>query len=87
LTAFYLRLDPFPEVASMLEQLTAAGLRIAILSNGSPAMLGAAVKAAKLDVRLTVGQIYEARRGSGGYRWRTERVAQEPKAIRSSDRC
>jgi 2-haloacid dehalogenase len=83
LTAFYLRLDPFPEVASMLEQLTAAGLRIAILSNGSPAMLDAAVKAAK----LTVSQIYEARRGSGGYRWRTERVAQEPKAIRSSDRC
>jgi 2-haloacid dehalogenase len=52
LMALYLTLDPFPEVPDVLRKLKAAGLRTAILSNGSPAMLDAAVKAAKLEALL-----------------------------------
>jgi len=44
----YLTLDAFPEVPDVLERLKKAGLRTAILSNGSPAMLESAVKAAGL---------------------------------------
>jgi 2-haloacid dehalogenase len=48
----YLTLDPFPEVPGILARLKAAGMRTAILSNGSPPMLDAAVKAAKLETLL-----------------------------------
>lgn len=44
----YLTLEPFPEVPDVLRRLKAAGLRTAILSNGSPAMLDAAVRASRL---------------------------------------
>jgi 2-haloacid dehalogenase len=54
----YLSLDVFPEVPAMLQRLKAAGLKTAILSNGSPAMLDAAVKKAGiaefLDAVLSV---------------------------------
>jgi 2-haloacid dehalogenase len=49
LMRLYLSLDVFAEVPAVLERLKAAGLRTAIVSNGSPAMLDAAVKAAKLE--------------------------------------
>jgi 2-haloacid dehalogenase len=49
LMALYLSLDAFPEVPETLRRLKAAGLRTAILSNGSPRMLEAVVKGAKLD--------------------------------------
>jgi 2-haloacid dehalogenase len=39
----YLTLEPFPEVADTLRRLKQAGLRTAILSNGSPKMLDAIV--------------------------------------------
>ena len=42
----YLKLDAYPEVAGVLRRLCDAGLPCAILSNGSPAMLEAAVGAA-----------------------------------------
>ncbi len=45
----YWRLDCYPEVPSVLKALKADGARIAILSNGSPSMLEAAVKSAGLD--------------------------------------
>ena len=48
----YLTLDAFPEVTDALAQLKKAGMKTAILSNGSPAMLDAAVKAAQLDTLL-----------------------------------
>jgi 2-haloacid dehalogenase len=48
----YLTLDPFPEVAGVLERLKTAGMRTAILSNGSPKMLAAAVRSAKLETLL-----------------------------------
>ena len=45
----YLTLDPYPEVPEVLRSLRAAGLRTAILSNGSPSMLESAVSSAGLD--------------------------------------
>ncbi len=48
----YLTLAAFPEVPDVLKRLKTAGLRTAILSNGSPAMLDAAVKAASLEALL-----------------------------------
>jgi 2-haloacid dehalogenase len=50
LMKLYLTLDPFPDVPDALKQLKEAGLRTVILSNGSPMMLDAAVKAAKLEL-------------------------------------
>jgi 2-haloacid dehalogenase len=52
LMALYLALDAFPEVRGVLSKLKLAGLRTAILSNGSPTMLAAAVKAAELATLL-----------------------------------
>src|SRR5215475_154947 len=54
----YLSLDVFPEVPAMLQRLKGAGLKTAILSNGSPQMLDAVVKKAGiaelLDAVLSV---------------------------------
>jgi 2-haloacid dehalogenase len=48
----YLTLEPFPEVPEVLRQLKTAGLRTAILSNGSPMMLDAAVRESGLSTLL-----------------------------------
>lgn len=48
----YLTLDAFPEVPDMLKRLKAAGLKTAILSNGAPQMLEAAVRNAKIGPLL-----------------------------------
>jgi 2-haloacid dehalogenase len=45
----YRDIDPFPEVPGVLARLKENGLRLAILSNGSPDMLAAAATHAKLD--------------------------------------
>lgn len=45
----YWTLDCYPEVPFVLRALKAAGAKLAILSNGSPAMLEAAVRSAALD--------------------------------------
>lgn len=54
----YLQLKPYPEVGETMRRLKAAGLGLAILSNGSPAMLYAAVENAGianiLDAVLSV---------------------------------
>jgi 2-haloacid dehalogenase len=60
LMTLYLTLDPFPEVPDVLTRLKAAGLQIAILSNGSPRMLEEAVKAAKLEALVDVVLSVEA---------------------------
>ena len=52
LMTLYLKLDAFPEVTSTLERLKNAGIKTAILSNGSPKMLDAVVKSAKLETLL-----------------------------------
>jgi 2-haloacid dehalogenase len=48
----YLGLDTFPDVRAALIDLKARGARLAILSNGTPRMLGAAVEAAGIAHRL-----------------------------------
>ncbi|MGH7072933.1 MAG: haloacid dehalogenase type II [Stellaceae bacterium] len=57
----YLTLDTFPEVPEVLDRLKRAGLRTAILSNGTPEMLRAAVAGAKigplLDAVLSVEEV------------------------------
>jgi 2-haloacid dehalogenase len=45
----YRSLDCYPEVPAVLKTLKASGARIAILSNGSPSMLEAAVRSAALE--------------------------------------
>lgn len=45
----YLALDAFPDARAVLQSLKARGEKTAILSNGSPAMLDTAVKAAGLN--------------------------------------
>ncbi|MEA2934214.1 MAG: 2-haloacid dehalogenase [Variibacter sp.] len=48
----FLKLEAFPEVADTLQRLKDAGLRIAILSNGTPDMLRAVIDNAKLGSLL-----------------------------------
>jgi 2-haloacid dehalogenase len=61
LMSLYLTLEPFPEARDVLHQLKRAGLRTAILSNGSPSMLDAVVGAAKFgdlfDAVLSVEEV------------------------------
>jgi 2-haloacid dehalogenase len=45
----YWKLDCYPEVPAVLKALKADGARLAILSNGTPDMLDAAVRSAALD--------------------------------------
>ena len=49
LMSLYRSLDAFPEVPATLERLRSAGLKTAILSNGSPEMLLSAVKGTGID--------------------------------------
>ena len=45
----YLQLRPWPEVPAVLESLRAANVRLGLLSNFTPEMLGASVHASRLD--------------------------------------
>lgn len=53
LMALYEVLDAYPEVSELLDTLKRAGLKTAILSNGSPAMLASAVDTAGIRESLT----------------------------------
>ena len=61
LMEFYLTLSPFPEVADTLQRIKAGGLMTAILSNGTPRLLQAAVQHAGiqhlLDAILSVEEV------------------------------
>src|SRR5260221_3663291 len=61
LMRLYLALEPFPEVPDVLARLRRAGLKTAILSNGTPAMLEAVVGRAGLgamfDAVLSVEEV------------------------------
>ncbi len=52
LMELYLRLDAYPEVPGTLQRLRATGRKTAILSNGAPGMLNAAIEAAGLSELL-----------------------------------
>jgi 2-haloacid dehalogenase len=57
----YLALSAYPEVPGMLQRLKAAGMKLAILSNGTPKMLNAAAKSAGIadffDFILSVEEV------------------------------
>lgn len=55
----YFKLDAYPEVPDMLKTLTAGGLKVATLSNGSPDMLQSAVDNAgiHLDAVISVDRV------------------------------
>ncbi len=61
LMGLYLRLDAYAEVKPTLTRLKAAGMKLAILSNGSPRMLSSAVEnagiAGMLDAVLSVEEV------------------------------
>lgn len=61
LMSLYLELDAYPEVNETLKRLKAGGLRLAVLSNGAPKMLAAAVDnsglAGLLDAVLSVEEV------------------------------
>jgi 2-haloacid dehalogenase len=81
----YLRLDAFPEVPEALARIKAAGLKTAILSNGSPSMLRAAVDNAKigslLDAVLSVEEVGVYKPHPKVYRLAVERLGIDPIAI------
>jgi 2-haloacid dehalogenase len=81
----YLTLDAFPEVPEMLRRLKAAGLKTAILSNGSPRMLEAAVQNAKiadlLDAVLSVEAVGVYKPHRKVYQLAVDRLGIEPHAI------
>jgi 2-haloacid dehalogenase len=61
LMGLYMKLDAFPEVPETLRRLRSGGMRTAILSNGSPMMLQAAVESAGLiglfDAVLSIEEV------------------------------
>jgi 2-haloacid dehalogenase len=81
----YLSLDAFPEVPDALRRVKAAGLRTAILSNGSPAMLEAVVKHAGLagffDAVLSVEEAGVYKPHPKVYQLAVDRLGIEPAAI------
>ena len=91
LMELYLTLDAFPEVPAVLEQLKKAGLKTAILSNGSPAMLAAAVEGAKiaplLDAVLSVEEVGVYKTHPDVYQLAVDKlgVAREAIAFQSSN--
>jgi 2-haloacid dehalogenase len=85
LMELYLELDVFPEVPAMLARLRDAGLRTAILSNGSPRMLRAAVDRAGighlLDAALSVEEVGVYKPHPKVYQLAMDRLGVPPAAI------
>jgi 2-haloacid dehalogenase len=75
----YLTLDAYPEVAAVLRRLRASGLKLAILSNGAPTMLAAAVDHAGigglLDAVLSVEAVGVYKPDPRVYRLAVDRLA------------
>ena len=81
----YLTLDTFPEARDVLERLKAAGLRTAILSNGSPAMLEALVARSGighlLDAVLSVEEVGVFKTHPSVYQLAVERLGLPARAF------
>jgi len=81
----YLGLDAFPEVRASLIDLKTRGARLAILSNGTPRMLGAAVAAAgigaQLDAVLSVDAVRIYKPRPEVYALVTEALAVKPRDV------
>jgi 2-haloacid dehalogenase len=81
----YERLAAYPEARGALERLRGAGLRLAILSNGSPRMLSAAAASAGLsallDHVLSVEEVGVYKPHPAVYRLAVDRLALPPEAI------
>jgi 2-haloacid dehalogenase len=77
----YLTLDAFPDARAALAALKAQGLRLAILSNGTPSMLSAAVEAAGmaeyLDAVLSVDAVRQYKPRPDVYQLVTDAFALE----------
>ena len=82
LLGLYDRLAPFPEVMTVLARLRAAGIRSAILSNGSPDMLASAAShagiAGLVDTVLSVEEVGVYKPHPSVYRLAVDRLG-EPK--------
>ncbi len=85
LMSLFLSLDTFSEVPAMLNRLKAAGLQTAILSNGSPQMLAAAVNHAGigelLDQVLSVEEVGVFKPHPKVYQMAVDRLGLAPHAI------
>lgn len=85
LLELYLSLAAFPEVPDVLRRLRAAGIRTAILSNGSPDMLRAAVRSAQiedlLDAVLSVEEVGVYKPHPKVYQLAVDRLALAPGEI------
>jgi 2-haloacid dehalogenase len=81
----YFKLDAFPDARAALAALKAKGMRTAILSNGSPTMLGAAVEHAQiggnLDAVLSVDTIRVYKPRPEVYRLVTDAFAVAPEDV------
>ncbi len=85
LLSAYRSLLPYPEVPDVLDDLKGAGARLAILSNGDPEMLDAAVHSAGFDgifdAVLSVSQVGIFKPASACYKMATGFFGVEPAAI------
>lgn len=81
----YLTLEPFPETRGVLERLKRQGIKTAILSNGAPEMLRAAVSNAKiepfLDATLSVEEVGVYKPHPKVYQLAVDRLGVQPSAI------
>jgi 2-haloacid dehalogenase len=81
----YLTLDAYPEVSDVLRRLRAGGLKLAILSNGEPAMLAAAVEHAGIgalfDAVLSVEEVGVFKPHPSVYRLAVDRLRVRPDQI------
>jgi len=81
----YLELKPYEEVHQVLSKLKSAGYKIAILSNGSPAMLEAAIRGANiedlLDASLSVNDVQIFKPDPRVYELATKAFNVEPQQV------
>ena len=81
----YLTLDAFPEVPETLQRLKTAGLKTAVLSNGTPDMLQSAIVNAGighlLDIVLSVEEVGVYKPHTSVYQLAVDRLGVEREAI------